>query len=140
MSTRSSRLPVSAVNALLVAVFLTVAVGTAAAGRWGQTVMFALMSLLGLAGALHARRQSAGDVTRVNAIEYRDERDRQIAREGFAVVGVVALVLSVVGFVAVSTLGDQQAWAPAAQGLVVGQLLVLAVVWALGNYVAARRR
>lgn len=139
MWTRPSRMPVSPVNALLVAAFLLAAVGTAVAGRWGQAVLLAVVGLLGLGAALYARRHGSGDVTRVNAIEYRDERDRQIARDGFAVVGAVALVLSVGGFVAVQALGDQQAWAPVARGLAAGQLLVLAVVWALANYLAARR-
>jgi hypothetical protein len=137
MSTRASRLPVSPVNAAIVAGFLLAAAGTAAAGQWGQGAVLAGMGLFGLAAALHARRQGSRDVTRVNAIEYRDERDRTIAREGFAAVGAAALVLSLAGFVVVGIVGEGQP--SAVQGLVTAQLLVLAVMWAAANHAAARR-
>ncbi len=140
MSTRRSRLPVSSVNAVLVGVLLAAAVVAAVVGRWSSALLLALAGLAALVGALHARRQASGDVTRVNAIEYRDERDRQIAREGFAVVGVVALVLSALGFVAVTIVGEGHGAAPALQLVVAGQLLVLAVVWAIANHTAARRQ
>jgi hypothetical protein len=139
MSMRHSRLPVSGVNAVLVGVLLLAAVGAAVAGRWSQAVPLMIVGLVALASALHARRHGSGDVTRVNAIEYRDERDRKIARDGFATVGVVALVLSGIAFVVVSMTGREQASAPALNLVVSGQLLVLAVVWALANYAAARR-
>lgn len=139
MSTSRDRLPVSGVNAVLVGGFLLAAAVAALTGRWTPAVILAVAGVVGFSTALHARRHSSGDVTRVNALEYRDERDRQIARDGFAVVGVVALVLSGVAFLVVSMSRDGQEAAPAFQLLVAGQLLVLAVVWAVANYAAARR-
>ena len=139
MLTSNSRLPVSTANALLVGVFLLAAAATAVAGRWAEAAMLALIGLIGMACALYARRPNSRDITRINAIEYRDERDKQIAQEGFAVVGAVALVLSVAEFVMVSVLAHQYAWSPVAKSFLAGQLLVLALVWAIANSIAARR-
>ena len=50
--------------------------------------------LIGI-GVRRARRAEADTVTRVNAIEYRDARDRLIAWDGFVVGGIVALAVSV---------------------------------------------
>jgi hypothetical protein len=72
-------------------------------------------------------------VSRVDAIEYRDERDRTIARDGFAVLGVVALVLAMAEFLVAGVL------APASLGFTAPQLLVLCIAWGIANRVAARR-
>ena len=139
MSTPGNRLPVSTTNAVLVGVFLLGALGTGVAGSWPQAVLLGLVGLAGFASALFARRASSSDITRVNAIEYRDERDKQIARTGFAVVGVVALIVSVAAFVVVSVLPGPYGWIPTAESFLVGQMLLLAMVWAVANSVAARR-
>ena len=133
MSTTSKRrLPVSTANAVLVGAFVLGAVTAAALGLWSEAVMLAVIGVAGLVSALYARRPGARDVTRVNAIEYRDERDRRIARTGFAAVGVTALVTSMILFLVVTAVADEYAWLPAMQ------LLLLALVWGIANSLAAR--
>jgi hypothetical protein len=127
-----NRLPISAVNAVLVSSFLLGAVTTAALRNWPAATVLGVLGLFGLGAALYARRDKARDITRVNAIEYRDERDRTVARNGFAVVGAVALVLSVVQVV-VSTGLTEHFWFSYAQ------LLVLSVTWGIANSLAVRR-
>ncbi|HVL84371.1 MAG TPA: hypothetical protein VM367_08840 [Pseudonocardia sp.] len=140
MSTPSrSRLPVSTTNAVLLNVCLAGGVVTAIVGRWLEAGLLAAVGLAVLAMAIYARRPNSRDITRVNAIEYRDERDKRIAQVGFSVVGVVALVVSVIEFVAVTVLVDNRDWPPAVQLLPVGQLLLLCVVWGVANSIAARR-
>jgi hypothetical protein len=133
MSTRTDRLPASRANLVLGAVFVAGVVATLALGLWGQAIMLGAMLLLGVFGIYRARRPGAGDVTRVDALEYRDERDRVIARDGFAVVGALALVLSLVEFVLVSVLLPDWTLVP------FGQTAVLCVGWGLANRAAARR-
>ncbi|WP_245853183.1 DMT family transporter [Blastococcus aggregatus] len=65
--------------------------------------------------AIFARHPSSREITRVNAIEYRDERDKGIAQVGFSVVGVVALVVSAIEFVAVAVLADARDRPPSAR-------------------------
>jgi hypothetical protein len=127
-----NRLPISVVNAVLVSSFLLGAVSTAVLRNWPATSVLGALGVFGLAGALYARRDNARDITRVNAIEYRDERDRTVARNGFAVVGAVALVLSVVQVV-VSTALTEHFW------FAYAQLVVLSVTWSIANSLAVRR-
>lgn len=141
MSTRSrSRLPVSITNAVLVGVFLAGGAVTAIAGSWYEAGLLAAVGAMVLAMALYARSPNSRDITRVNAIEYRDERDQRIAQTGFAVVGVVALIGSAIEFVAVTVLVDARGWPPVVQLLPAGQLILLCVAWGLANSVAARHQ
>ena len=140
MSTPSkNRLPVSTVNAVLVGVLLAGAVVTAFAGSWFQAGLLAAVGLAVLVMAIYARRPSSRDITRVNAIEYRDERDKHIAQVGLSAVGIAALILSVIEFVAVAILTSQRDWPPVLQLLLAGQVVLLALVWSVANSVAARR-
>ena len=140
MSTPSKNwLPVSRTNAVLVGVVLAGTVVTAIAGSWYEAGLLAAVGIAVLAMAVYARRPNSRDITRVNAIEYRDERDKQIAQAGFAAVGAVALVLSVIGVVLVVALADEYDSVAAAKPFLVGQLLALCVVWGVANFVAARR-
>lgn len=133
MSTTSKRrLPVSAANAVLVGAFALAATTAAVIGLWPEAALLAVLGLAGFACALYARRPGARDVTRINAIEYSDERDRRIAQTGFAAVGVVALVASMIHFIVATALSLDHAWLPAAQ------LFLLSLVWAIANSVAAR--
>jgi hypothetical protein len=132
------RLPVSPANAVIVGLFLAGALVTALAGRWGACAVLVAMGAGGFATALYARRPGARDITRVNAIEYRDERDRRIAQAGFSAVGAFALALSLVEFVAVVTVGGSQGW-HLAQLVTAAQVCLLAVVWGVANSVAVRR-
>ncbi|WP_150307561.1 hypothetical protein [Planctomonas psychrotolerans] len=132
-------MPVSTTNVVLVAVLLAGAVVTALDGSWRGTVLLAALGIMVLATAIYARRPNSRDITRVNAIEYRDERDKRIAQVGFSVVGVVALILSAIEFVAVTALTGPLDWPPAMQLLPAAQLFLLSLVWAVANSVSARR-
>lgn len=77
-------------------------------------------------------RRPASDVLRINGLEYRDERDGLLAQKGFAAVGVAALVMTV-GTFFVTTLMGQAQW------YVLAQMLVLAAVWAVANWLAVQR-
>lgn len=131
--TSKGRLPVSTINVVLLGVFWVGAIAAAITGHRLGAGFLALGGLGALIGALYARRPDSRDITRVNAIEYRDERDKRIAQAGFSVVGVVALVISVIEFVVIAAVADEYMWLP---GL---QLFVLCAVWATANSMAARR-
>jgi hypothetical protein len=139
MSTLTDRLPVSTPNALLISVFLLGAAVAAVAGSWPEAVVLAFAGVFGLGYARYARRPTSRDLTRLNAIEYRDERDERLAHAGFAVVGAFALALAVAEFVLVSILADDHAAGPELRLFVSAQLLALAVVWSIANWVAVRR-
>ncbi|MEP6480380.1 MAG: hypothetical protein ABJA94_00040 [Rhodoglobus sp.] len=131
MSKSSKRLPLSITNIVLVSTFLAGAVVTAILHSWLAAPLAAL-GVGGLLAALYARRVGARDITRINAIEYRDERDRTLAREGFAVVGAVALGLTVLELVLAVALTDYY-W------IVCVQLIILCVAWGVANSIAVRK-
>ncbi|WP_317230308.1 hypothetical protein [Clavibacter sp. MX14-G9D] len=132
MSRTNERRGISRVNVLLVSVFGVGALVALIAGNPGSAFVLAFMGAIGFGGALQASRPGASDVTRINGLEYRDERDGRLAQQGFAVVGVAALVISVVAFV-VTTLQGEIHW------FIWGQMLALASVWAVANAVVVRR-
>jgi MFS family permease len=132
MSKTTERRGISRVNVILVSVFLAGALICAVTGNVPGALVLATFGVLGLAGAVHAARPGARDVTRINGLEYRDERDGRLAQQGFAVVGVAALVISVAAFVATTLMGriDWFIW---------GQTMALAIVWGVANSVVVRR-
>jgi hypothetical protein len=134
MPCETRRPPVSRANAVIVGVLATGLVATLAGGLWVQAAILGAGLLLTGLGVRCARRAEADTVTRVNAIEYRDARDRLIARDGFAVVGIVALALSLIAVLLTGVLLPGWVLVPA------GQTLVLFSVWLLANGLAARRR
>jgi hypothetical protein len=73
----------------------------AALGRWTGVGYLGFLGLGGLAGALYARRSGSRDVTRLNALEWRDERDRNLAKSAFAVVGAASLLMVMAQFIIV---------------------------------------
>ena len=92
-SARRPNWPMSPVNTVLVAVMT---VGSLVCFVLGQSIAGTALLLGGIGGglgAVFARRGSSGDLERVNALEYADERDRAAAVKGLAAVGVVAMVL-----------------------------------------------
>lgn len=131
-----SRLPVSPANAVVLVVLGVGVVVTILAQRWGEATLLAGAAVAGVVAALYARRPESRDITRVNALEYRDSR---IARVGLAAVGVVSLVLAVVAFVAATILSDAPRWGTTAQTLAGVHLILLCVTWAVANSVTARR-
>jgi hypothetical protein len=134
MRSDTHRPPVSRVNAVIFGLLATGFVATLAGGLWVQAAILGAGLLAVGVGVRRARRADTGPLTRVNALEYRDTRDRVIARDGFAVVGIVALVLSVTAVLLTAVLLPGWVLVPA------GQTLVLFSVWLLANGLAARRR
>jgi MFS family permease len=132
MSKRTERRGISRVNAIIVGALLAGALAALVAGHGYSAFTLAFMAAIGLGGALQAARPSASDVTRINGLEYRDERDGTLAQQGFAVVGVAALVLTA-GVFLVMTMTGAFHW------YVWAQMFVLAGVWAVANWVAVRR-
>jgi hypothetical protein len=128
-----ARSPISVVNTVLVLTFLAASALMAVLGNVGMALLFAYLGLAGLGVALYARRPNARDITRINAIEYRDERDRSLAAEGFAAVGVAALILLLAAFIFM-LIADQFSL------YVFVILLALLVVWGVANSLAVRRR
>ena len=128
-----SRLPISLTNTILISAFLLVAVVMVVVGNVGTGLWVGFLAVMMIGVALYARRPDSRDITRLNAIEYRDERDKSLATEGFAAVGVAALILGM-GVILTLTALEQLSW------LVVGFYLVLLVVWAAANSRAVRRR
>ncbi len=132
MSKTTERRGVSRVNAIITGVLLLGALVAVIAGNLYNAITLAVMAVILLGSALHAARPTASDVTRINGLEYRDERDGLLAQKGFAAVGVAALVKTV-GTFFVTTLMGQVHW------YVLAQMLVLAGVWAVANWLAASR-
>jgi hypothetical protein len=162
MSTTSSRrrLPLSVPNIVLIGGCLLGAIATILLQNWFGTILLILLGGGGLLSALLARRAGASDWLRINAIEYRDERDSRLAGHGFAVVGAWALALATLELVAatifvgavtlttsVSTTAGSVAFSLTRSGVLAGaleaiaalQLFVLALVWGIANTRAVKR-
>jgi hypothetical protein len=127
-----ARSPISTANTVLVVTFFAASVVLAVLGNVGMALLMTYFGVAGLAVALYARRLDSRDITRLNAIEYRDERDRSLAAQGFAAVGVAALIIAFVSFVVM--MFTEVNW------YVLTVLLTLLVVWGAANSVAVRRR
>ncbi len=134
MSTRLDRLPLSRVNRVLGAVLLAGFATTIALGLAHQAFLLGLYLVVFVIGVYRGRRVLASTADRVGAFEYLDERDRTIARDGFAAVGAVAMALSVVEFVVTSVVAPDWDWIPAAQSVLLG------IVWGAAVRAADRRR
>ena len=129
MSTRE-RLGMSWWNAVIVGVALIAAIVLAVQGNWGTAILMVLSGAITAVAAIHARSGRASDISRLNAVEYIDERDRAIGAHAFAIVGVVALLLAFSVFVVVAVLTSGREpifW------LAFGQLMLLLVAWAIAN-------
>ena len=128
----TKRLPVSIVNIALAGTLFVGAIATALTHNWFSAFIFVVAGAAGLGAALYARRPDSRDITRLNAIEYRDERDRVLAKDGFAAVGAAALILSVIEFVLALVFNQLV-------GLAAAQVVVLCIVWGIANSIAVRR-
>jgi len=129
---KTKRLPISTVNIALAGTLFAGAIATALTHNWFAAFVFVVGGAAGLGAALYARRPDSRDITRLNAIEYRDERDRVLAKEGFAAVGAAALILSVIEFVLALVFNQLI-------GLAAAQVVVLCIVWGIANSIAVRR-
>ena len=125
------RWPMSRTNTMLVAVL---AVGALVCFVLGQTIA-AVTLLIGARGAICARRGPSGDLERVNALEYADERDRTAATKGLAAVGVVALVLCT-GQLVVHAVVDTD---PVSRWTAIALYFALVISWFGANWYFVRR-
>ncbi|MEO7720439.1 MAG: hypothetical protein ABIS08_00825 [Pseudolysinimonas sp.] len=161
MSTTISRLPLSVPNMILIGGAFAGVIATVALRNWFGAGLLIFVGGGGLLSALLARRASASDWLRINAIEYRDERDSRLASHGFAVVGAWALALSTLELVAATifvgaitlnssgtiTDGTVTFVTTSGLGVVAGaleaiasiQLFVLCLVWGIANTRAVKR-
>ena len=136
------RLPLSVPNIVIGSVGVTGTIVTAVTHNVWGAAFIGVITVIGLICALAARGPHASDLTRINAIEYRDERDRQLATYGFAVVGAVALCLavaeSVTAIILAGTVFGLRVGSVVV-GVVAAQQLVLYLVWGIANIRAVRR-
>jgi hypothetical protein len=132
MSKSTERRGISRVNTVIVGAFLLAAVIALIAGYADRAIFLAAFAVVGLIQAVVAAQPEASDATRIEGLEYRDERDRQLAQRGFAAVGVAAVLLSCGAFLVRTMMGDIDWW-------IGGQMIVLALVWGVANRIAVRR-
>lgn len=134
MSTRTERLPVAPMNLVAFGLAAIAAVASVATGNpWGGLFIFIAGAYVVIAARL-ARRSDSTDLIRINALEYRDERDRTLARDGLATVGGAALLLGFVEFIVAIAVGE-----PAFILLASAQVVAIAIVWGVANARAVRR-
>lgn len=134
MSTRTERLPLSPANIIAVVLALGAAAVVGATGNWISAAILAAAGLYVGWAAWLARRPDSTDLHRINAMEYRDERDRSLARSALATVGLAALAVCYVTFVVAIVVGE-----PILIVAACAQLLVIAVVWMIANTRAVRQ-
>ena len=147
MSTNSDdrsgrRLPLSPPNIVLVLISLAAALVTGLLGNVAATGILLILGVGGLISALLARRAGASDWLRINAVEYRDERDRKLGVRGLAVAGVVGLVLSFVWIIAAclyAGFAGQTRLATGLEAIACLNAIILAIGWGWANTVAIRR-
>lgn len=159
MSTTSSRLPFSVPNVVVIVLSFGGAIATGLLGNIPGTVLLAVLGIGILISALAGRRPGASDWLRVNAVEYRDERDSRLASHGFAVVGAWALGLSMLEVIAATiftgavgfdstpgpdggityTIRGAAAFGLGLEAIAAVQLFVLALVWGIANTRAVKR-
>lgn len=129
------RWPFSLPNTILVLGLLLFGAVGLIAGRPSLGVPMLLGGLIGGAGTLLARRAGAGDLERVNAMEYADERERAAGMKGLAAVGAVALILWLVQLLGMLLLGgDYPLWEATLWGFI-----ALCAVWFAANWFFVRR-
>jgi hypothetical protein len=127
--------PMSPVNTVLLAVCAVGALVCLVLGAVVPGIALLIGAVSGGLGAVFARRGSSGDLERVNALEYADERDRMAARKGLAAVGVLALVLSTAQIIVFAVV--QVDALP--RFLAIGMFFALLACWFAANWYFVRR-
>jgi hypothetical protein len=125
----------SPVNTVLVAVCAVGALLCFVLGQVPAGVALLAGAVVGGLGAVFARRGGSGDLERVNALEYADERDRTAAVRGLAAVGVLALVLGVAQMIVFAIVQVD----PLPRYFALGMFLALVVGWFFANWFFVRR-
>lgn len=125
---------------VVVLVLLAGSVGVSAiAHDWWMTFWMGVLFICMLIAVARAHRckHRMTDLARVNALEYADERDRQIGMTGLAAVGAFNLVAVFALYVwaALSYRENPSPLLYVALAFFLGNMLV----WAIANWIAARR-
>ncbi|MEV7619002.1 hypothetical protein AB0N59_02580 [Microbacterium sp. NPDC089321] len=131
----SRRWPMSRTNTVLVGVCAAGALACFVLGQTVAAVALLVGAIGGGLGAILARRGSSGDLERVNALEYADERDRVAATKGLAAVGVVALVLGTVQLVVHAIIDTD----PISRWTAIALYFALVISWLVANWYFVRR-
>ncbi|MFC3297764.1 hypothetical protein ACFOD2_16385 [Clavibacter michiganensis subsp. insidiosus] len=95
-------------------------------------MLLGVIAVVWLLSSITSSQPEVSEATRIEGLEYRDERDRQLALRGFAAVGVTALVLSFGAFLVSLLVDGIDRWLAV-------QMIVLFAVWGIANRVAVRR-
>jgi hypothetical protein len=132
MSKTTEHRGISRVNTVILAVLVLAALVALVAGHGDGAILLGVVAFVHLLSAVSSAQPEVSDETRIGGLEYRDERDRQLAQRGFAAVGVAALLLSSGAFL-VTTLMGRIDW------VIGGGTLLLYLVWAVATRVAVRR-
>lgn len=118
------------------------AVAAAAAIIWVTGKLIFLIVILAVAGSavwsiirIYRRPGEASDVDRLNSMKYLDERDRSLALHAFGIVGIIALVMTVVT-VFLTLFTD----ALGAEYIALVQFVVLFGSWAAANSYVTRKQ
>jgi len=132
MSKTTERRGISRINTIIVGVLALAALVALVAGHGDGAVLLGVVAVVQLLSAISSAQPEASDETRIGGLEHRDERDRQLAQQGFAAVGIAALLLSSGAFL-VTTLMGRIDW------VIGGGTLLLYLVWAVATRIAVRR-
>jgi hypothetical protein len=132
MSKTTERRGISRVNAIIVGALALAALVALVAGHGDGAILLGVVAVVHLLSAVSSAQPEVSDETRIGGLEYRDERDRQLAQRGFAAVGIAALLLSSGAFL-VTTLMGRIDW------VIGGGTLLLYLVWAVATRIAVRR-
>lgn len=128
------RWPISILNTVIYGVMALFGVWLIVADRIAPGIILIVAAVLGALASAFARRRGAGDLERVNALEFADERDRAAAGKALATVGVAALLLSMAQFIVSMVVND-----PLFSLISAAMILLLTVVWLVANWYFVRR-
>lgn len=133
-SRRRRRWPISIVNTVIYGLGVLFGIALIVGGEAAPGIVIIVVSVIGVLASAWARRRGAGDLERVNALEYADERDRAAGGKALAAVGVTALIVSMAQFM-VAALIDERVFVLVSAV----QVLLLAIVWLIANWFFVRR-
>lgn len=131
---RRPRWPISIVNTAIYGFGVLFGIALIVGGEAAPGIVIIVVSVIGVLASAYARRRGSGDLERVNALEYADERDRAAGGKALAAVGVTALIVSMAQFM-VAALIDERVFVLVSAV----QVLLLAIVWLIANWFFVRR-
>ena len=101
-----------------------------------------VITVVAIVQARLARRPKSSDLSRVNGLECRDQRDRLLDRAGFSVGGGLAPIVSVVDAMAARIVRSMNPESGQSQGfywVASTQSMLFIWAWSLANRVAAQQ-